>query len=240
MIGKKIKNLFVIELVSKVGQERIYRTRCVCGKVGKITETGLRSRVSCGCSTLVRPHLLGLRIGTYTFVDFVGERGKVHMYVIDCSLCSHRHLVDHRYRRPGCPGCSRKKQSIPLVREAERLGIHPNALAQRLDYMGREQAIEVPRKATGGHRGRHGRFPYLGYTDTVMGHLRRLGKKPKRGSVYYWIKRGMDPVEALSFVLSKNPYEFSEPGKRRRVVSTQQGLEILDELFPSLCAKKAC
>jgi len=219
---RRIGNFFVIGLIDRVDGEKVYRVQCVCGMTGKIGELSLRSRVSCGCTKLVRPHRLGLKVNCYTFSRLVGESGGKHMYEIDCSRCGGSSVVPHSYSRDKCPECPRtmvvEGVKVDLTSEAKRIGIHVNALRQRLQRMSLEEALSMPRRDVGGCRGRHGKVFFRGVTDTVPGHLRRIGAANKKGAVYYWIRSGMEPQEALS-----------------RCLDTPEGLETLRRLFPAPC-----
>jgi hypothetical protein len=227
MANRRIGNLHVIALVDKIGKERIYSVECVCGTRGKITETGLYNRVSCGCSSVVRPHRLGLRIASYTFTRFVGEHDGRHMYAIRCEACGGRNVVSHRYSRSRCPSCPRiiqvRGRQIDLTAEARRIGIHENALRQRLQRMPITRALSMPRTKRGGHKGCHGVVSYRGVIDTIPGHLERLDALSRKGAVYYWIRKGLAPIDALD-----------------RCIDTPEGLQILLELFPAPKSRVAC
>lgn len=218
---KRVGNFYVIGLIDRIGGERILRVQCVCGTVGKISESSLKDNISCGCSEVVRPHRLGLKIHCYTFTRFVGEEGGKHLYEIECEKCdSSGVVVPHSYSRDRCPACPKIMvvggQQIDLSSEAERIGIHVNALRQRLQRMEPEKALSMPRKPRGGCRGKHGKCMFRGVLDTIPGHLRRVGALNKKGSVYYWVRRGMKPEAALE-----------------KCVDTQEGLEVLQRLFPA-------
>jgi len=201
----KKTNLHVISLVDVLSGQKIYRVRCVCGSVGKITETGLLSKVSCGCTNVVAPYKLGLRVVCYTFKKFLREEGDKHIYEIECDHCQSTSEIDHRYRSSRCPTCPIMKTydgiEINLTVEAARLGIHVSSLDDRLKRMPVHRALNMPKTNHGGKKGIHGKCTVRGFTSGVAAHLRRWGIYHRKPAVYWRIRSGVTPANSVEYYL---------------------------------------
>ena len=212
MIKKRFNNLYVLSLINKINGERIYKVECVCGRKGRIPESGLSSRISCGCTKLVRRHVLGVSRGTYRFTKFLREENNRHVYQVDCSACGKSSEAYDNFHLEKCPSCPYvtvfEGVSVNMTAESERIGITPEALWQRMKRLGLERALSMPRSGRGGMKGVHGKFMLNGVMDYIPGHLARIGNPVKKSRVYYWVRKGMKPLDALMESLARAGVEI--------------------------------
>ena len=228
-IGKterRIGNYHIIALVDRIQGENIYRVECVCGSVGRASRASMKAHQSCGCTSIVKRHRLGLKINDYTFTKFLGDcpSGKYHLYEIECDTCGETSVVRNTFARDRCPKCPRiveiDGELVNLKQEAAKAGLTYQGFLARLKVKTIQEARLSPKSNRGGRRGIHGQFAFRGVTDYAVGHLRRLGLMHRKPAVYSWIRSGSTPLEAVERVL------FEERGEAR-------GLDILERLFPA-------
>jgi len=205
IIGSIVGNFYIIDLIDKIGFEKIYKVQCVCKSIGSITESGLNAKISCGCTNIIGPHRIGLSVHCYQFIRFLGDNNGRHLYEISCNNCRTNSIVHGNYGKKLCPSCPRScivnGIHVKLDEEAKRIGIHRNALRQRFNRMRVDEAIVRVRSNVGGKKGIHGKVWFHNILDSIPNHLKRINKINKRAFVYYWIRKGTDPSIAIQMAV---------------------------------------
>lgn len=204
-VGKRFKNFYIIDLVDNVNNELIYNVQCICGSIGNISATGILSVISCGCTSIVGKHKIGLTYRNYTFIKFVGDKDGMQVYEIHCDKCNNNSHVHAKYHHRLCPKCPKEVKIdgkyIDIESDAKRIGIHVNAMRQRLLSKSVEDALSMPKTNRGGKKGIHGNCYFQNILDSVPNHLKRLGLFSRKGFIYYWVRRGVDPSVALQMAV---------------------------------------